>query len=249
MDRRFFLGTVAGALAAAQPALADRRSYKHKHSGGASGTGSHLGIGESSFRRGSLEKQYEMPGCVFIVNHAEYVHHDEFEIFDMGAEQYPLWVRSDAPVEQTTIGDIVNHFVSRTPLYSVDGTPASFIRHSKFQGLRLKAFYNVMSSIGVDEGIAENVSIGVDSYKSLLNHGQAENTNLLFGFRRLAPDGLKVLLVDGKHPKEDWEDYPLRSNTFACVRKNSNVGWELFEKFQRFLEKERAIDAANWASA
>lgn len=243
----FKLTIPAIGLVTTPAAYADYREYKHEHPKNPStGSSSHIpGIGESSFNRGSLEKYFEMPECVFITHHAEYVPHAAFEPDYIGTETYPLWVREDAPIESVSLKQLQDFLVNKSTLFEVNGRSAYLVRHSR--PINQYAFFNLVGRIGIPRRVAAVKQLSRQpAYSSMRSQCINDPCAVLLGYRRSSFVGLRPLLIDGNHPVFNWRSYPLQTPAFTYTRRGSDVGQALARKFYTSLEQERDLDTSNW---
>lgn len=257
MKRRTFIGGASLIGLSASTALGDVRFCDdepdglcpHTHGGGGnSGTGSHqvTAGAEFSFDTGTLMRMLDTPACKFIVHHAGMLSHDEFDVVDLGAEQFAIWVRDDASIDAITTSQLRAHFNQVTPLYSVDGIPAQVVRHNLFKPLRVQAYENVLARVGIGREQALSNTQAVSDYHAMRAAGLASPSRVLIGLRRLSCAGLKPLIVDGFHPWHNWADYPLQTETLGYIRKNSVAGQNAYRAFMKVLNRERQMDRENW---
>lgn len=249
MDRRKFLIGSASAGAIPLAVRADNREYKHKHSGGASGTGSHIYLNgsEASFRKGDLMRQLKMPPCVLIIHHAGLVETEEFDIVDYGVEQYAIWVREDAALSEVSTADLRALFSGRAPLVDERGREMSVVRLSSAKKIHYEAFKNAVRSIDGDDTGAVIISTGLFGYDELREATLKDDVTMSIGYRNGSYAGMKPLLVNGIDPFRDWEDYPIRTSTLAYIRKGSERGALLYSKFDEILTENRDTDRQNFS--
>lgn len=249
MRRREFVSSLAALSLGAGSASGDNRGYKHKHTGGASGTGSHIYLNgsEASFRKGDLMRQLRMPPCVLIIHHAGLVETEEFDIVDYGVEQYAIWVREDAALSEVSTANLRALFSGRAPLVDERGREMSVVRLSSAKKIHYEAFKNAVRSIDGDDTGAVTSSTGLFGYDELREATLKDDVTMSIGYRNGSYAGMKPLLVNGIDPFRDWEDYPIRTPTLAYIRKGSERGALLHSKFDEILAENRDRDRQNFS--
>lgn len=247
MDRReFIVASTAGFLNIAS-AEAHDTGKKHKHGGPASGTGSHLPGFESSFDRGSLQRMFNNPRCILIIHHANLAKHSDFEVVDLGREQYPVWVNEDAPISSLRLSDIKSHYLESRAIYSSSDGEAKFY-YNKLDSKK-PAYVNLLARHGIPADLALQRAEPLLGYNNMYSVAMGSRSAVLIGFRKLPFNGLKVLRVNEKHPVFDFENYPLWTETYAYIRKSSSTAYSKFDLYMQQLGEERQLDENNWTNS
>jgi hypothetical protein len=256
LKRRSVLGLAAGAIVMPYVSRAHYTGFKHKHPNGPS-TGSDFHVpafSESSFDRGSLENYLRMPPCVFIVHHASFHAADEFDTLNLGWSQFPVWVREDAPIEDVSLSHLSRFLESGEPLFRTDSGPAYVLRHAS--RLNQEAFVELVGRLGVSRrrALSHRKPDGAEGkgqqqiYRAMREHCLGDPSAVMIGFRGENFQGLKSLTVDGRHPRLDWQDYPLTSETHIYIRRNSQLGELRARRFFEAANARRAADHEQWSA-
>ena len=249
MHRREFVSSLAALSLSAGSASSDYRSYKHKHSAGASGTGSHIYLNgsEVSYRKGDLQRQLRMPPCVLVIHHASLIETEDFDIIDYGLEQYAIWVRKDAALSEVTTSDLRAHFSGQAPLVDERGREMTVVRHDNAKEIHYEAFKNAVRSFNGDDSGAIVNTKGLFGYEELREATLQNDVTMSIGYRNGSYAGMKPLLVNGLDPFQDWEDYPIYTPSFAYVRRGSDTGARLYSNFVEVLRENRERDRLNYS--
>ena len=186
------------------------------------------------------------PACILISHHGSW---DEipngWDGIALGYSTWPLYVGPEVGITSLTSEQLGSVLAGRIVDWEELGGrrhPITVItnRGLKFLGLRAALYENRILATRP----APRIHLQATGYSDILRKAHATEGVLVVGLRRIMPDGLAPITIDGQAPSlTDFGKYPLRLQTNILIRQDNERAREVLCDYLRAIVHEKQIDA------